>query len=131
LYQIIELRRDPENLLQDWTDGTIDAVFAAKDGRTAKEIFTTPERFVTEIERTWKLYKNSFFKRVQAPPIIAVSKRAFGYDLRESQNGVHFTRRYEVLKEQILSGGASQDWQTSSASPADCLLHPWAEPRHS
>ena len=106
---MIELRRDPENLLQDWIDGTIDTVFATKDGRTAKEIFETPERFVTEIERTWKLYKNSFFKRVQAPPIIAVSKRAFGYDLREAQNGAHFTRRYEVLKERILDGGATQD----------------------
>ena len=42
------------------------------------------------------------FKRIQAPPILAVSKRAFGFDLRESQNGVHYTREYQRLKTEIL-----------------------------
>ncbi len=101
LMEFIEFRRDPEELLEDWIDGKIDAVFA-KTGRTAAEIFETPAAFVAEIERLWKLFKNSYFKRVQAPPIVTVSKRSLGFDLRESQNGAHFTRRYLALKERML-----------------------------
>jgi NAD+ synthase (glutamine-hydrolysing) len=40
---------------------------------------------------------------VQAPPIVAVSKRAFGFDLREAQIGARFTRGYSVLKEKVLA----------------------------
>ena len=40
---------------------------------------------------------------MQAPPIVAVSKLAFGFDLREAQIGARFTRRYALLKEQVLA----------------------------
>jgi NAD+ synthase (glutamine-hydrolysing) len=42
-------------------------------------------------------------KRIQAPPILAVSPRAFGLDHREAQNGPYFTKRYTELKQEILS----------------------------
>ena len=46
--------------------------------------------------------RGSYFKRIQAPPIIVVSKRAFGFDLRESQlpdytPNVYHERRQKVL----------------------------------
>ena len=40
----------------------------------------------------------NYFKRIQAPPIIVVSKRAFGFDLRESQGTEYRPRRYAALR---------------------------------
>lgn len=42
------------------------------------------ESFEKLAYETYNLMKRSVYKRVQAPPIIAVSERAFGYDLRET-----------------------------------------------
>ena len=39
-----------------------------------------------------------YFKRIQAPPIIVLSKRAFGFDLRETQQPPYAPRRCEQLK---------------------------------
>ncbi|MFO8055090.1 MAG: hypothetical protein R6U19_08035, partial [Bacteroidales bacterium] len=66
------------------------------------EYFENDKAFVEDVERIWKLYKINYFKRIQAPPIIAVSKRAFGFDLRESQMGLHYTRKYKEMKEKLL-----------------------------
>ena len=41
-------------------------------------------------------------KRIQAPPILAVSRRAFGFDHRESQNGPYYTKKYKALKAKLL-----------------------------
>jgi NAD+ synthase (glutamine-hydrolysing) len=65
--------------------------------------FPTNESFIADLERIWKNYKISYFKRIQAPPILTVSRRAFGYDLEESQNGVYFSRKYATIKNRILS----------------------------
>ena len=42
------------------------------------------------------------FKRVQSPPIIAVSKSAYGYDIRESILPPETSLEYDRLKEQVL-----------------------------
>jgi NAD+ synthase (glutamine-hydrolysing) len=34
--------------------------------------------------------------------VLAVKKRAFGFDHRESQMGPRYTKRYEELKRQVL-----------------------------
>lgn len=67
--------------------------------------FESDESFIEDLERLWKLYKINYFKRIQSPPIIAVSKRAIGFDLRESQIGVHYTRNYQAMKKKLLDKG--------------------------
>ena len=52
----------------------------------------------------------SYFKRIQAPPIIILSKRAFGFDLRETQWPLYTPRKYLDLKERAL--------KTPSPSPS-------------
>jgi NAD+ synthase (glutamine-hydrolysing) len=46
--------------------------------------------------------QRAVFKRVQAPPIIILSKGSYGYDIRESQLQVHYTEQYLKLKNRIL-----------------------------
>jgi NAD+ synthase (glutamine-hydrolysing) len=60
--------------------------------------FASTEEFLKDLEQVYTRLTTSFFKRIQAPPIITVSKRAFGFDLREFQTPVHFTRNYNRKK---------------------------------
>lgn len=71
--------------------------------------FSTADEFIEDLERWWRLFKGmGVVKRVQAPTIIALSRRSFGYDYRESIMSVYMGRDYLVLKEKFLSEG--QKW---------------------
>jgi NAD+ synthase (glutamine-hydrolysing) len=41
-------------------------------------------------------------KRIQAPPVLALSRRAYGYDYREAQLTPYLPRRYQELKASLL-----------------------------
>lgn len=52
----------------------------------------------------WNLFAGfAVAKRIQSPPLIAVSRRPYGYDLRESQLRPYYTDAYLALKEKLLS----------------------------
>lgn len=97
----VEFRKDPEYILDLYIKKGLEAELRIEQGLINK-YFPTPVDFVADLENKWRLYKINYFKRVQCPPIIAVSRRAFGFDLRESQNSVYFTRGYEKLKKGLL-----------------------------
>jgi len=104
LSQWIELRRDPEDILADFAAGSLERSLGLPEGcSVVGGFFPDAAAFIDDLERCWRRFKGSFFKRVQAPPIVAVSKRAFGFDLREAQTGGRFTRRYHRLKASILT----------------------------
>jgi NAD+ synthase (glutamine-hydrolysing) len=97
----IEFRLDPEDILKLYQNAKLTSTFGIGD-EMFKEIFPDVRSFIDDLEHKWKLFKMSYFKRIQAPPIVAVSKRAFGFDLREAQNSVYFTREYGKLKDELL-----------------------------
>lgn len=97
----IEFRLDPEDILKMYLDGSLEETLKMEED-IVKKYFDSHESFILDLEDKWKKFKISYFKRIQAPPIIAVSRRAFGYDLRESQIGVHYTRKYKDLKNSLL-----------------------------
>ena len=97
----VEFRLDPEDILRHYERGDLSQIIKC-DHHLIDHYFPTKAAFIADLEHKWRLYKINYFKRIQSPPIIAVSKRAFGFDLRESQNGFHFTREYLKLKAQIL-----------------------------
>lgn len=50
--------------------------------------FHTDAEILSDMERWWKRYRGiALAKRIQMPPILSVSRRAFGFDYRESQLG--------------------------------------------
>lgn len=50
--------------------------------------FHTDAEILADMERWWKRYRGiALAKRIQMPPILSVSRRAFGFDYRESQLG--------------------------------------------
>ena len=101
LRAFIEWRLDPEDILTYYIDGSLPETLGF-DAEFLQEYFDNDDSFVEDLERIWRLYKINYFKRIQAPPIIAVSKRAFGFDLRESQIGVYYTRNYKEMRKKLL-----------------------------
>lgn len=98
----VEFRRDPEYILQRYMEGSLEKELNIVPG-TVKKYLPDTKTFIADLEHKWRLYKINVFKRIQGPPNFAVSKRAFGYDLREAQNGFYFTRGYEQLKKRLLN----------------------------
>lgn len=98
----VEFRLDPEDLLRLYAEGTLGQTIRC-DQKLIDNYFKSAASFIADLEHKWNLYKLNFFKRIQAPPIIAVSKRAFGFDLREAQNGIYYTQQYLRLKEKMLN----------------------------
>lgn len=84
-------------------------------GRLEKEIcydgninalFKSPAAFIADLERWWDQYCGlAVAKRIQAPPVLAVHRRAFGFDHREAQIPVWLSRRYRLLKRKLLARG--------------------------
>ena len=96
-------RRDPYDLLRWYLAGEIDQRLNLPAGTTA-DACPTLASFCQDLEEKWQWYKRSIFKRIQAPPIIALSRRAFGFDLRESSNGVYLSLQYRQLRDRALAG---------------------------
>ncbi len=94
-------RATPEEILEWYLEGTLEQ-HLGYSGKV-KELFPTPLQFIADLERWWNHYQGlGLAKRIQAPPVLAVKRRAFGFDHRESQMGTRYTRRYEELKKQVI-----------------------------
>ena len=92
----------PEEYLSWYLEHTLEDHIGCEKGLVDK-IFPTPEAFIKDLERWWNLFSGlSVAKRIQAPPILAISKRAYGYDHRESQLKPYYSRRYKELKARVL-----------------------------
>lgn len=98
-------RATPEDILKWYISGELEERLGCEKGLVGR-IFKTAGDFVTDLERWWNQYMGmGVAKRIQAPPILAVSRRAFGFDHREAQNGPYYTHGYLTMKEKLLSGG--------------------------
>ncbi|HMM23012.1 MAG TPA: NAD(+) synthase [Selenomonadales bacterium] len=96
-------RATPEDLLGWYASGELEAKLGCEPGLVSK-LFPGPAHFIADLEKWWKLYSGmGVAKRIQAPPVLAVSRRAYGFDHREAQNSPYFTARYCDLKERLLA----------------------------
>lgn len=97
-----EFRLNPERILELYLRGKLESEFKLEFGHLTK-LFPTAHDFVKDLEKSWQLFHNAYSKRVETQPIPIVSKRAFGYDLRESMLSPYLTQRYYDLKALILA----------------------------
>jgi len=101
-------RQTIEDNLRSYLAGTINIDLKLADRVTAipfdanrdvYKLFPTKELFTNDLERWYKLFKGmAVTKRVEAPPVLAINRRAFGFDYRETLNGCYFTRNYLEMK---------------------------------
>ena len=104
----IEFRYNPEVILEKYIKKTLEQEFRLEAG-TLRQLFKTPADFIMDLEKNYNRLINSYFKRVQCPPVPILSKRAFGYDLRESLLSPFLTSRYQDLKNLALQRNIYQN----------------------
>lgn len=91
----------PEDILALYLEEKLEAEIGCSTGLVAK-YFPTAQEFVADLEKWWRQYQGiAVAKRIQAPPILAVSARPFG-SFAESQNAPHFTQKYFELAKKIF-----------------------------
>ena len=107
LRQFIEYRKHPMDLMQWFVEGRLFDELGWDDRAGFAVYFADTEAWVEDLEWLERQLRVNYFKRIQAPPIIVLSKRAFGFDLRETQYPGYVPRGYEALKERVLAMGLS------------------------
>jgi len=95
-------KKTPADFMQWYREGTLHTHLGIDFALMQRYGLEDPKTFVDDLEWFTKLFRQSVFKRVQAPPIIITSKTAFGYDLRESQLPYTQSPRYEQLRREVL-----------------------------
>ncbi len=92
----------PADILRWYKEGILTEKLGCSE-KAFKKAFRTKEEFIADLERWWKLFAGfSVAKRIQAPPVLSITKRAFGYDHREAQLTPYFSREYLKLKKELL-----------------------------
>jgi NAD+ synthase (glutamine-hydrolysing) len=85
LRQLIEYRQHPSNLIEWMLTGEFFQHLDWRDDAGFEEYFPDVDTWLDDLDWIDRQLRISFFKRIQAPPLIVLSKRAFGFDLRETQ----------------------------------------------
>ena len=94
-------RLTPEDILRAYEDGILEHLLGLPN--PISHYFTSTEQFINDLERWWKSFNGlAVAKRIQSPPLLLISERAFGTDLSESQLKPYFSRAYYVMKDRIL-----------------------------
>lgn len=94
-------RATPEQILTWYAEGTLEEHLGC--AVKVADIFPTAKEFIADLEKWWNLIAGfAVAKRIQSPPLLSVSRRSFGNDLREAQLKPYYTTKYMVLKEKLL-----------------------------
>ena len=96
-----EFRKNPEWFLEMYLNDRLENELKLDPG-TLVGHFRDSQDFIEDLEKNWMRFCGSYFKRVVSVPVPIISKRAFGFDLRESIMPAHFTERYKELRIIIL-----------------------------
>ncbi len=102
LRQMIEYRHHPADILTWFLDGTLLEAIEWKEPEQFRAYFSNSQSWLEDLEWVAGQLHLSYFKRIQAPPIVVVSKRAFGFDLRESQLPKYSPRVYDSRRRHVL-----------------------------
>lgn len=104
LTKMIEYRYHLVDLLRWYCAGELLDRIGWRDEERFRQWFPDHRSFVEDLEELAERLRRNCFKRIQAPPIIVLSKRSFGFDLRESQLPAWWPQRYLELKKRLLEG---------------------------
>ena len=103
LRQFIEMRCHLLDLMGWLEDGSLFAHLEWREPATLLGWFADTGAWLQDLEWVERQLRINYFKRVQAPPIIVLSKRAFGFDLRESQLPAYRPRQYAEARCRLLA----------------------------
>ena len=92
----------PEDILKHYMDHDLEKFLGCEE-EIITHLFPSHAAFCQDLERWYSLFTGlAVAKRIQAPPILSLSKRAFGNDYREAQMTTYFSLAYKEMKEKLL-----------------------------
>lgn len=94
----------PEEVLEWYLEGSLWERLDIPEDLARSYGLHVPQVFVKDLEWFTTLFFRGVFKRIQAPPVLVMSRSAFGYDFRESQTGWVPGRRWRVMRDRVLAG---------------------------
>lgn len=100
LLAFTETRWDPTTVLTHALAGNLEEKLGCEKG-TIEKYFPTRTAFVENLEWAWRQYTVEF-KRAQTPPVFITSRRAFGFDRRDTIADGYLTEEYQRLKKEYL-----------------------------
>lgn len=101
LRAFVEYRIGITDILSKYQDGTLESYLRCDTG-VITTYFKTHREFISNLEWAWNAYNNEY-KRVQLPPVFLASRRAFGFDRRDTIAPAFFSQEYLTIKEKLLS----------------------------
>ena len=95
-------KTSPAEILKHYIDQDLEAFLGCKEGIVAR-LFPSHATFCQDLERWYGLFTGlAAAKRIQAPPVLSLSKRSFGTDCREAQMTTYYSLEYKEMKEKLL-----------------------------
>jgi len=95
-------KKTPEEIMRWYLEGTLEKNLSISYDLIKRWDINIPEIFVKDLEWFYSQINKSIFKRVQGPPIIALTKSSYGYDIRESILPYENSVEFEKLKKKVL-----------------------------
>lgn len=99
-----EWRWSPSDVMEHALLGTLEQTLGCQKGSIAG-FFPTRTAFVENLEWAWNSYSREF-KRAQVPPVFITSRRAFGFDRRDTIENAYYTDAFTLAKQEYLADAA-------------------------
>lgn len=98
----VEKGQCPTDTLKAYADGCLEEEIGCEEGLIAS-LFGDSQTFITDTEKWWRMYRGiGVAKRLQAPPLLALSSRPFGEPKPQLQGAIFFDREFEELKRKLI-----------------------------
>lgn len=101
LRAFVEYRMDITMILEKYINGTLEKDLGCNEG-IIKKYFNNDVSFIKDLEWAWNAY-NTEYKRVQLPPVFLTSRRAFGFDRRDTIAIPFISEKFLKLKDGLLN----------------------------
>ncbi len=95
-------KKTPEDILKWYIEGKLADKLKISETLLNKYGINNPHTFIEDLKWFTITIRRAIFKRIQGPPIVLLSKSAYGFDIRESQFKFTETFKYKELKKKIL-----------------------------
>ena len=92
----------PNQIMRWWLNGELHTKLDIKEKFLEIYKMNEAQEFINDLKWLYGRIKLSVFKRIQSPPIIVLTKTAFGYDLRESILPIIDSNFIKNLEEEIF-----------------------------
>ena len=94
----VEEAKDIANTLEAYLQNKLENEIGCANGLVTK-LFPNSNAFITDLEYWWRMYRGTgVAKRLQSPPLLALSSHPFGEPKSQVQGPVWFSNEYEKLK---------------------------------